>query len=176
MKTILRGILITLAFFMLNNTFAQVKPTGPGPQPVSATISAKGTVLAPISVVSTRDLDFGNDLLPGVPRVIAKTSNSSGKFSIMGQNGKEVSIVMSTPANLTSGENVLILYFNPDDAGYVIPGGTMTDFDPLSPVNAVFGTENTMDVYLGGTVSPTYTQPGGLYEGFITVEFYYTGN
>jgi hypothetical protein len=175
MKTILRGILIILAFFVVNNTFAQVK-AGPGPQPVSATISAKGTVLAPISVVSTRDLDFGSDLLPGVPRVIAKTSNSSGKFSIMGQNGKEVSIVMSLPGNLTNGENVLALYFNPDDAGYIVPGGTMTDFDPISPVNAVFGTDNTMDIYLGGTVSPTYTQPGGLYEGLVTVEFYYTGN
>lgn len=175
MKKLFLVILFIFAFALLNDSFAQII-RGPGPQPVSATINAKATVLSPISVASTRDLDFGNDILPGIPKVIDKTSNTSGKFSIMGQNGKEVCILMATPPNLTNGENILAIYFSPSDAGYRLPGGTINEFDPLSAFNATFGTDGSMDIFIGGTVVPTYTQTGGLYEGTVTVQFYYTGN
>jgi hypothetical protein len=175
MKKLFLVVLFIFAFVMLQESYAQVK-RGPGPQPVSATINARATVLAPISIGSTRDLDFGDDILPGIPKVIDKTSNTSGKFSILGQNGKEVSILMATPQELLNGENTLTIYFSPSDAAFQLPGGTMIEFDPMSEFNASFGTEGSMDIYLGGTVVPTYTQTGGLYEGTVTVQFYYTGN
>ncbi|MCE1164013.1 MAG: DUF4402 domain-containing protein [Bacteroidetes bacterium] len=167
---------LIFGFLMQNTVYAQNKTDGISPKPLTATISAKGTVLAPISVVSTRDLDFGNDILPGISRTIDKNSTSAGKFSIMGESGKEISIEVSLPPELISGEEHMIIAFTPTDGGYKLPGGSVVDFDPANPVNAVFGSDGTMDVLLGGTVQPTYSQPAGLYSGTVTVTFYYTGN
>lgn len=167
---------LIFGFLLQNAGYAQNKTDGISPKPLTATISAKGTVLAPVSVVSTRDLDFGSDILPGIIRTIDKSSTSAGKFSIMGEPGKEISIEVALPPELLFGEEHLMIAFSPTDAGYKLPGGSVVDFDPSNPVNAVFGTDGTMDVLLGGTVQPTYTQPAGLYEGNVTVTFYYTGN
>lgn len=176
MKKLIFVIPFVIGFLFQTAGFAQIKSDGITPKPLTATISAKGIVLAPISVVSTHDLDFGSDILPGVNRTIDKNSNSAGKFSIMGESGKEVTIELSLPPELISGEEHLMLGFSPTDGGYKLPGGNVVEFDPVSSVNAVFGTDGAMDILLGGTVQPTYTQPAGLYEGTVTVTLYYTGN
>ena len=177
MKKLLIVIPFICVLLLMSDVYAQKNSDGISPKPVTATINAKGTVLSPISVVFTRDLDFGNDILPGINRSIDKNSNSAGKFSILGEAGKEISIEMSLPPELISGENHLAISFTATDAGYVIPGGTVVEFDPATPpVSATFGTDGAMDVLLGGTVQPIFTQPAGLYEGSVTVIFYYTGN
>lgn len=176
MKKLIITIPLICVLLLLNNVYAQKKSDGISPKPVTATITAKGVVLSPISVVFTRDLDFGIDILPGIARSVDKNSNSAGKFSILGQAGKEISIEMSLPPELVSGDNHLAIGFTPTDAGYLIPGGTVVDFDPLNPVSTTFGADGSMDVLLGGTVQPLYTQAAGLYEGTVTVIFYYTGN
>lgn len=168
-----------IEFFLLlsfSNVFAQVNNDGIAPTPITGMISAKCTVLSPISITSMRDLDFGNDILPGVERIIDKASSSSGKFSFTGESGKEVSVTFSLPPELTSGEYILPVTFSPTDAGYQITGGALTDFDPYETVNATLGTDGIMDVYLGGKVSPDHNQPAGYYEGIIVITLYYTGN
>lgn len=167
---------IILIFALISISTAYSQNDGIVPKPITATIIAKGTVLSPISVSDTRDLDFGEDILPGIDRVIDKNSNSAGKFTIMGQPGKEISITMSLPLELISGEEVLPVVFSATDAGYKVPGGNTVDFDPFNPVNAVFGNDGTMEIYLGGTAKPYYSQAAGMYDGTVTVVFYYTGN
>jgi len=167
---------IILVFVLLSINVAYSQNDGIVPKPITATIIAKGTVLSPISVSTTRDLDFGEDILPGIDRVIDKNSNSAGKFTIMGQPGKEISITMSLPVELISGEEILPITFSATDAGYKIPSGSMVDFDPFNPVNAVFGSDGSMEIYLGGTAKPYYSQAAGMYDGTVTVVFYYTGN
>jgi len=173
-KFILVTLLIVLGFVLNANLYAQNE--GIVPKPLTVTVLAKGTVLSPLSISYSRDLDFGNDILPGVNKTIDKNSNSAGKFSIMGSSEKEITISIMTPEELVSGENSLGISFSESDGGYKIPGNSVIDFNPLNPVNASFGIDGTMDVLLGGTVKPFHDQIPGTYEGSITVIFYYTGN
>ncbi len=175
MNKILLSVFLLIAIFSTCTTYAQ-KKDGIAPTPITATITASGTVLSPMSITSTRDLLFGTDILPGIRRTIDKSSNSSGKFSIMGQPGKEISITITSPGSLTFGANTLPLAFTETDAGYKLPGETMVDFDPANTATAVFGNDGTMDIFLGGTVVPDFSQVAGNYTGNITVVFYYTGN
>ena len=174
MKKLFLIVFILIGFILIENVNAQ--HSNLTPKPLTVTIFAKGTVLSPLTISSSRDLDFGNDILPGVNRVIDKNSNSAGKFSILGQADKEVTVSILTPPELVSGASTLKISFSPTDAGYKLPGGSVVDFDPLNPVNASFGTDGAMDILLGGTVSPYYDQAPGEYSGAITVVFYYTGN
>lgn len=176
MKAIFFSLLVIVTLFLYNDNFAQNVKDGVTPVPITASITAKGTVLSPISVTSTRDLDFGNDIFPGITKVIDKNSNSAGKFSIMGEAGKEVNINITSPGVLYNGTNTLPFVFSETDGGYKITGGTMVDFDPIIPVNANIGTDGLLEIYLGGSVVPTYKQVGGEYQGTIIVEFNYTGN
>jgi hypothetical protein len=174
MKRLIPVIMFVFLLISVNITYSQ--NDGVVPQPITATITAKGTVLSPISVSTTKDLEFGDDILPGIDRAIDKNSNSAGKFTIMGQPGKEISITMSLPLELINGEEVMPVSFSATDAGYKIPGGSVVEFDPSNPVNAVFGSDGTMEINLGATVKPVYSQAPGYYDGTITVVFYYTGN
>jgi len=174
MKKLILITLLLIGFVIIDNVYAQNDNIQP--KPLTVTIYAKGTVLSPLSISSSRDLNFGDDILPGVNRTIDKNSSSAGKFSILGQADKEITISIMTPPELISGTNVLSVSFAPTDAGYKIPSGSVVDFDPLNPVNASFGTDGAMDILIGGTVSPFHDQTPGLYEGAITVIFYYTGN
>jgi len=175
MKALLIIVASIFLLFLFNDIFAQSKE-GVAPTPITASITAKGTVLSPISVGTTRDLDFGNDILPGILRSIDKNSNSAGKFSIMGEAGKEVNVMITAPGVLYSGTNTLPLQFTSTDGGYQITGGSVIDFDPLVPVNATLGSDGVLDVYLGGSVNPAFRQAPGEYLGTIIVEFNYTGN
>jgi|WetSurMetagenome_2_1015567.scaffolds.fasta_scaffold63408_3 hypothetical protein len=176
MKAAFYSFLVIVMLFLFNDIFAQKATDGVVPIPVTASITAKGTVLSPISVTSTRDLNFGNDILPGINRVIDKTSNSAGKFSILGEAGKEVNISITAPGVLINGTYTLPIIFSEADAGYKVTGATTVDFDPANPVNAILGTDGAMDIFLGGSVLPAYKQVGGEYQGTIVVEFNYTGN
>lgn len=175
MKALFIIVASIMLLFLANEIFAQ-NSDGIAPTPITASITAKGTVLSPISVSTTRDLDFGNDILPGIIRSIDKNSNSAGKFSIVGESGKEVNILITAPEMLYNGTNTLPLQFTYSDGGYQITGGPVVEFDPTVPVNATLGTDGVLDVYLGGSVSPAFRQIPGEYVGTIVVEFNYTGN
>jgi hypothetical protein len=176
MKALFFSFLVITMLFLCNDNFAQNVREGVAPVPITASITAKGTVLSPISIASTRDLDFGIDILPGIIKTIDKTSNSAGKFSILGEAGKEVNIIVTAPLSLSNGIYTLPIGFSQTDAGYKTTGGTMVDFDPANPVNAILGTDGALDIYLGGSVAPIFRQVGGEYQGTIVVEFNYTGN
>ena len=167
-------ITVLIGFLFIGNSYAQNDKVPS--KPLTVTVLAKGTVLSPLSISSSRDLDFGNDILPGVNRTIDKNSSSAAKFSIMGQADKEITISIVTPTALANGENYMDISFSATDAGYKLPGSSVVDFDPLSPVNASFGTDGAMDVMLGGKIVPYHDQAAGVYEGSVTVIFYYTGN
>jgi hypothetical protein len=174
MKKVFFSLLVIITLFICKDIFAQ--NNGVIPVPITASITAKGTVLSPISVTTTSDLDFGNDILPGITRAIDKNSNSAGKVSIMGEAGKEVNITVTPPGVLYCGTNTLALTFSETDAGYKITGGNMVEFDPIIPVNANIGADGLLEIYLGGSVVPTYKQVAGEYQGTIIIEFNYTGN
>ena len=166
MKKLFFTLALVLTVIFVNNSFAQI----------TGSILAKGTVLAPISITATRDLDFGNDILPGIVRTVDKSASTSGKFSLAGQSSKQINITLTTPTNLINGANNLPISFTATDAGYKTPTGTLTAFNPATPTNASFGSEGTMDVFLGGKVTPASNQVAGLYTATVNISLYYTGN
>jgi len=77
---------------------------------------------------------------------------------------------------LSTARNNLPISFTATDAGYKTPTGTLTAYNPANPTTASFGSEGTMDVFLGGKVTPASNQVAGLYTGTVNIRLYYTGN
>lgn len=165
MRKIITYINILFLFFAINS-FSQV----------TGSILVTATVLNPISITTTRDLDFGNDIVPGIFRTIDKTSATSGKFSISGQPSKEVNITLTLPSTLINGPNTLPISFTNTDGGYKTTSGNLITFNPSVPINASLGSDGKLDIFLGGKVTPSHNQISGLYFGTINISLYYTGN
>ena len=94
MKKLFVTIAVLIVLVLTQDIFAQQTP-------VTDNISAKGTVINHITVTSKRDLDFGNDIVPGVVKAVDKSAANSGKFSLAGQPSREISITFTFPTTLS---------------------------------------------------------------------------
>jgi len=168
MKKLFVTIAVLVVLVLTQDIFAQQTP-------VTDNISAKGTVINHISVTSKRDLDFGNDIVPGVIKTVDKAAANSGKFSLAGQPSREISITFTLPSNLLSGANTLPISFTTTDAGYQT-GATIVAFNPAVVQNASFSATGTMDVVLGGKVTPSAGQLSGFYTAPVNISLQYTTN
>ena len=169
MKKYFLAIAVVIALTVSKDIFAQQVP-------VTSQINAKGTVITHITVSSTRDLDFGNDIVAGVATTVSKTAETSGKFLLSGQPNRQISIAFTLPTNLLNGENTMPIAFSTTDAGYIVNSNPISAFDPSVSKNASFGTNGAMEVYLGGTVTPSSTQVAGQYTAPVTISLQYTTN
>lgn len=158
--------IILLIFLALSNSYSQE----------SSNITVSATVLTRISITSKSDLNFGTDIVPGIARIVAKTDATSGRIGISGLANKQISIGFVIPSTLSNGTTTMPITFSTTDAAYQIPGGAVTAFNPAVVTNATFGAAGTMNLFLGGKVTPSGSQQGGLYTGTITVNLQYTGN
>ena len=168
MKKLFVTIAVLVVLVLTQDIFAQQTP-------VTDNISAKGTVITHISVTAKRDLDFGNDIVPGVIKTVDKAAANSGKFSLAGQPNREMSITFTLPSNLVSGENTMPITFTTTDAGYQT-GESLVGFNPAAVQNASFSATGTMDVYLGGKVTPAAGQVSGFYTAPVNISLQYTTN
>lgn len=166
MKKLFLTLILVIVTISFSNSYSQI----------TGSITAKGTVLTPISVSSTRDLDFGTDILPGVDKSVNINAATSGKFSLTGQASKQINISLTLPTNLLKGVVTMPITFSATDAGTKTTTGTMTTFNPASGTTASFGTDGKLDVFIGGTVDPSHTQAAGAYTGTISISLYYTGS
>ena len=169
MKKFFLAIAVVLALVVSKDIFAQQVP-------VTANINAKGTVITHITVSSAEDLDFGNDIVAGVATTVDKTASNAGKFFITGQPNREISIAFTLPTNLLNCSNTMPITFSSTDAGYIVNSNPISAFDPSGSMNASFGTDGAMEVYLGGTVTPSSTQVAGQYTAPVTISLQYTTN
>lgn len=151
-----------------NKAYSQITP-------VSQQINVKANVITHSIVVFKRDLDFGNDLMPGIPKSVSVSSENSGMFEIEGKKNKSIKINFQLPDELTSGNNTMTISFSNRDAGY-ITSGNMKLFDPRKGVNTKLSSAGRLELYLGGTVSPSITQSSGFYSAPIIVNFFYTAD
>ena len=166
MKKVITVLAVLTLLVLTNVSFSQI----------TASLNTKGSVLSPISVSSTVDLNFGTSILPGRPVTIDKTSVSAGQFNLAGAAGKQIAVTLTLPTNLVSSGNNLAISFAATDGGWKTPTGSWNVFNPASATNATFATEGTMIVAIGGTVSPTYTQVAGNYTATASISMVYTGN
>jgi hypothetical protein len=165
MKKISAIILIICVLFISEDLYSQ--KTG--------NINATAMVLTRISVTNKRDLDFGANIVPGIQQTVDKTAASSGKFSVSGQPSKQISILLTLPAQLLNGSNSMPITFTSTDAGYQLPGGSIVAFNPAATATIAFGADGTMDIFLGGKVTPSTNQVSGVYMGLVTVNLQYSG-
>ncbi len=173
-------ILLTLSFGATVN--AQDVSTG----------QATATVLAVLAVTAPQDLDFGN-VLQGVVTTIARTNaTNAGIFQIAGEGtvNQEVSMHMQLPDFLwNAGAGVqdrLVVAFSATDctidttaAGTpaAVGLGAIVGEDPQNiPDTGVGGTDDIIQIYLGGTVHPAPDQRAGSYTADIILTAAYTGD
>jgi len=145
---------------------------------VGASNQGIATVLTPLTVNGVRDLDFQN-VFPGVAKAVARTDATSGKWTIAGEAGAEVTLDFTLPANLANGGNNLSISFSSADAGRNVVDNSAgaTGFDPVVQETATLEpATGELYVWLGGQVSPAANQPAGVYTGAIIVDVNYTGN
>lgn len=143
--------------------------------PVTQQISINATVISHSIVVSKRDLDFGNDIVPGVPKSINKTSEKSGMFSIEGKPKKSIKVSFMLPEELISGSNSMNISFSSTDAGYVTDGNMKT-FDPRKGIGTKLSSSGTMQIFLGGSITPSVNQASGFYTAPIIINLIYTAD
>jgi hypothetical protein len=177
------GILTTiLAVLILGTpslTFAQDVTTG----------SATATILAVIAVTSTHDLDFGN-VLQGVPKTASKILVAdAGVFQVSGAGTQEISMHMQLPdflwCSTGDSEDRLTVAFSTTDADIdttaagtpaVHGAGAIVDQDPHNLSDTVMGgTDDILQIFLGGTVYPSVDQRAGSYTADIILTVAYTG-
>lgn len=141
---------------------------------VQSSIQVLANVVSSLAVAGSRDLDFG-DVTPGVAKVIdQKTSASAGVWNITSAGTPEVQLnFINLPGQLTSGTDVLNVTYN-GSVGTV--QATATDIPSLATGATSFLVAGALDVWLGGTVFPTASQPGGAYSATVILEVTLTGN
>ena len=147
-------------------------------QAQSATVNVSATVQTPLTVATTRPLDF-TTVFPGLAKTITPAGATSGLVQVTGQASAQVSVSFVTPANLTNGANNLPITFGGTAACHNTTNSTSgcTSFDPAgAAVTPLLGTTGGLFVFVGGTVTPSATQVAGTYTGTITMNVAYTGN
>lgn len=150
---------------------------------------ATATVLAALSVIAVRPLDFGN-VFQGVAKSIGKNEAVAGVFGISGADNAGISIYIQLPAYiaLADGSDRLSISFGINDCdvdtAVVAPGpGDPTAFadgyagvDPRNPPATInLGDDGLAALYLGGRVTPSVDQVAGAYSGDIIVTVSYNG-
>ena len=139
---------------------------------------------APLSIAPLAQLHFGS-VIPGAIRTVdPQTSVNAGKFEIRGARRAEFTLSMTLPTELRAGTGP---YAMPIAFGAAAGCWDQRDqqnrctlYDPATILTARIRPtpppDNTMYVWLGGSVTPGGSQMPGSYVGVVTASVAYTGN
>lgn len=167
LSSVLAGAAVAALAFAPNTATAQ-----------TANITASATVLAPLTVTGVNNLDFGT-VYPGVNASVAPTAATAGSFTLTGVAGAQITVTFTLPTNLQDAalDNLPISFATTDaTANQANSQAAATAFDPNSVLTTnLDATTGSYYVWIGGTVSPTGSQPAGTYTGTITLTAAYTG-
>ncbi|HEV8265568.1 MAG TPA: hypothetical protein VGQ06_11495 [Gemmatimonadales bacterium] len=126
----------------------------------------------PLTVTGARDLTFGT-VLPGVPRVIARTDPAySGQFDLKGPKDNQVLLAFTLPLVMTGPAGAQMpLVFGASDAGYSQSEaiGSQIGFDPKQPFTATLSKNGKGSVFIGATANPATNQRAGAYTATLTL-------
>jgi hypothetical protein len=147
-----------------------VGAAAPAVRAQSASFVTVATVPPAMTVTGLRNLSFGN-VLPGVPRTVAATAATSGRFQIDGIGGANVRLTFFLPANLQNGPNNLPIGSWTGCRDFNTTVGGCIAFTPTGGpgTSIVLHPSGNLFLWVGGTVSPSGTQAAGLYSGTITL-------
>jgi hypothetical protein len=127
-------------------------------------------------------LTFGV-VLPGVPTPVLPTDPvRSGRFELtyIGPEPKnvEVEVTFSLPSMLSSPEGSMPITFGPGSAGFSLSGSidSQAPFDPTASSQPLRLSDlGRGTFFLGGTLTPSLSQPSGSYSGSVTITVSLTG-
>jgi spore coat protein U-like protein len=155
-----------------------------GTSSANATVSAK--VFAPLSIVKNDDLLFGSLYSPYASKSVEYTDNTTfvkrAKFTLAGEGGAEITLVINVPSTLASGTNTLpvgsfeLRHHSSDvdgsgtDVALAVGSNTVT----LNLTGSAGGAGNRY-VRVRATANPGATQATGVYTATMTVTVNYTG-
>lgn len=139
----------------------------------STTVSAD--VVTGLTILKVADVEFGVVAAGSGPNVLLATDAGAGRFSLLGQPGRQVTVTIAAPAALTSGASSIAyagaasVNENADDpaAATPVPVGpsfTMRLRDPSPGQNRRSG-----HLYAHGSVTAAPTAPPGVYTGTVTI-------
>lgn len=152
-----------------NQAYSQISP-------VTQQVNVNATVISHSLVVYKRDLNFGDDLIPGISKSVNVESENSGMFEIRGKKNKSIKISFILPDVLNNGSNTMSISFSDRDGGYEKKEGNMKLFDPRKGLNAKLNKDGELDLYLGGTVTLSLNQASGFYSAPIVISILYDAN
>jgi hypothetical protein len=143
-------------------------------QAQSANISATATVLTPLTLTGTANLVFGT-VFPGIAKTVPAADAASGRFTILGNPGSEVSMTFGLPANLTGPGSLAIGTWTGEQNTTNVTGGPTFIPSAGATLSTLSGAGNTF-LFIGATVTPSVAQAAGAYTGTVTLNVVYTGN
>jgi len=128
---------------------------------------------AQLVVQGVRDLDFGS-VMSGVSTTVAATDPiRSGQFYLGAPAvGTRVQIRFILPSVLSSsaGDQMPIAFRNSDGLIQEIgPSAAPAAFNPRATLNYQLQSGSAANIWLGGSVSPTATQPAGAYTAPVVI-------
>ncbi len=147
---------------------------------LAATATVDNTAL---TAVTAQALGF-KTVIPGTPLTVnpVTQSVSAGMIRIQGAKKATVLISFTLPTQLRAGTGpyTMPISFGTTSACQlpVFPAGsTCTAFNPATTLTTSIPNKNApsneLDIYIGGTVSPSVTQHGGVYTGTIVLTVTY---
>jgi len=159
---------------------AQASPT----QSTTAQISAR--VFAPLSITRNEDLRFGNLYSPFAAKTIAFTDNAASggraRFTLSGEGGAELSLVVNVPSTVASGGNTMpvgsffLRYHTTDVDGAGTDASLATGNNTFTvSLTGTAGSVGALYLRVRATATPGTSQAAGTYAGTITVTVNYTG-
>jgi hypothetical protein len=159
------------------------RPSAAAAQQGSINASAQVSLIA-LSIAGTQNLDFGS-VGAGVPVTVNPQTNvNAGRFILQGfpffQPQFQLTFTLPTELQRFPGPATMPISFGPTSgcARNTNVQATCAFFNPATGLIArfPFAFPARYYVWLGGTVSPGASQPGGVYQGTITATVAYTGN
>jgi hypothetical protein len=138
-----------------------------------ASLAAATPLEGQITVSGIRDLDFGV-VIRGVQTTVAPNDPiRSGRFSLSYVTGGRLRLRLTLPTTLarTGGGGSLPISFRNGDGiiQNTAPGSPPDSFNPGANINVTLTPNPDANVWLGGAVSPSGTQPAGSYQGTIVL-------
>ncbi|MDZ7657752.1 DUF4402 domain-containing protein [Fodinibius sp.] len=158
-----RLLQLTLAFFLMTGlttaTFAQ--------------IDATATVESNVSVTDGSNLDFGT-LAAGASSTVNVGDATAGTFQITGNGGQlDLTFSFANGGNLVGpGADIAINFDNTSAAWDNLATSQSNTFDPTAGATTSAlsaDSDNTLHVFIGGTINAAANQTAGTYSEEITL-------
>lgn len=173
------------AAFLMAVAGALLAPRGALAQAVANITASADVDNTALTVTNVNNLQFGT-VVPGTPVTIdPKTSANAAYFVVQGARNAEVSITMTLPSQLTTGVggHTMPISFSTTAGCYRRQNANQANCTYFNPnvalvvrINNQTPPNNHINVWIGGTVSPSAAQNGGVYRGTVTLTVIYTGN